>query len=281
MNLSIIIPLSPNLKLEPSKDCNTKEIYTILVEGLNPSKNRNVGIQQSNTELVAFINGHTILTNNWLEQVKKFFKSYPEVDVLGGPQLGWEGDNLFAQSSSLALVSKFGAAGASNRYGGKKLILDANETHIGSWNLICRKKVFERVLFDETLYPGEDPKFISDAQKSGFKMAFSPDIIVHNKKRGTALGLAKQIFGYGTARPKKESLIQTMKHPTFLIPALFVLYLPFFWLFKLPLGLYLLLGLIFSIYSAEDTKTFLCLLFIFPIIHISYGVGFIWGVLNK
>jgi len=144
---------------------------------------------------------------------------------------------------------------------------------------------------DETLYPGEDPKFISDAQKAGFRVAFSPDIKVSNRKRNSFTGLIKQIFNYGKTRPQKESLIETLKKPFFLVPSLFVLYLlalpllsslnRVFWL---PMLVYAGLNLIFSIYECLKNKSLLAIFvlpFIFLGIHLSYGLGFIAGSLKK
>jgi len=302
MKLSIVVPLAPQLKINP-RDLNIPEdIETILVPGLNTSANRNLGIKKAQTELVAFINGHTILTDNWVQEVHKFFEKYPEIDIVGGPQLGWKNDNSFAKASSIALGSKFGAGEVSSRYkssGSSGVILNADETYLGSWCLVCRRKVFDKVLFDETLYPGEDPKFISDAQKVGFKIAYSPDIIVYNKKRGTILGLVKQMFSYGTVRPKKEPLSETIKHPTFLIPSLFVLYLVAFvicslflpgsfyksiisWIVPGPLLIYLLAIVLFSFFESRD-DIFLAfpMVLVFPIIHISYGCGFLYGTLKN
>ena len=48
------------------------------------------------------------------------------------------------------------------------------------------------------------------------------------------------------------------------------------------LGLYLLLDFVFSakISFAKNIKYFLYLVVTFPILHISYGLGFILGILN-
>jgi GT2 family glycosyltransferase len=253
-------------------------------------RERNKGIDKAKTSLVAFINGHTILSDNWKEEVDKFFKEHPEIDIVGGPQHNWFRDNMFARETGYALSTRFGAGGASSRYGGENLIMNADETHLTSANMICRKKVFDKVMFDENLYPGEDPKFISDAKKAGFRVAYSPDIIVYNKRRETPSSLIRQIFDYGRMRPRKEGLVETItKHPSFIIPSLFVLYLIFLPLFLLinilflhneyaililsPLILYAILNLFFSFVNP--------LLFaIFPMIHVSYGLGFLYGTIG-
>ena len=160
-----------------------------------------------------------------------------------------------------------------------------------SANLICKKSVFKKIKFDEKIYPGEDPKFISDARKADFKVAYSPEIVVYNQRRGDIISFIRQIFSYGLTRPKKESLMETLKKPFFLVPSLFLIYiliLPLLLLinskFALPLYAYLCLSIFFSIYESiknKDVLAFFILPLLFLIIHISYGIGFIKGLVDK
>jgi hypothetical protein len=289
--ISLIVPLAEGRVVEGIKEIEEqKGIRLIRQYGNNPSKNRNIGVEKARTELVAFINGHTFLDINWHKNVHKFFLEHHDIDIVGGPQLSYD-DNFFAKASNYALSSIFGAANVRKRYKPGKLSLDADETCLTSANLICKKKVFKKVKFDEKLYPGEDPKFISDAKQKGLKVAYSPNILVYNRKRGNLSSLAKQVFNYGRMRPKKESLAETLKRPFFLAPSLFLVYLAFlpllcllgkFWL--IPLFIYLLLDFLFSIYEGCRNKDYLAipyLIILFPSIHLSYGLGFITGFVSK
>lgn len=290
MKITIVVPLAPSLEVTKYSLNVPKEVKLITVRGLNPSENRNKGIKKAKTPLVAFINGHTILSDYWKESVELFFKEHPEIDIVGGPQHNWREDGQFAKASGYAMGSVFGAGGVSNRYNGTKVILDADEMYLTSANLICKKKVFDKIKFDEHLYPGEDAKLISEAKKEGFKVAYSPTIFVFNKRRETPSGLMKQIFNYGKTRPKKEGLWETItRHPSFIIPSLFVIYLTLLlpslvvsilWQNKLaiavvlsPLILYLILNFFFSVGNPY-------LFIIFPIIHIGYGLGFLDGTFD-
>ena len=295
-NISIVIPLAPNLKINPCKEINiSKEIPVFIIKGKNPSKNRNEGFKKAKTKFIAFINGHTILSQGWERQVEKFFSEHPELDIVGGPQLNYEKDTFFAKTSGYALSSIFGAAAARARYKPGKLNLNAGETEITSANLICKREVFDKVKFDENLYPGEDPKFISDAKKAGFKIAYSPDIIVYNKRRENLKELAKQIFNYGRMRPKIGNLKETLKNPFFIIPSLFSIYLAVIlalflfsakinWLFYAPLILYALISIFSSFFVSlknNDMKSFFLLLLIYLTIHLSYGLGLIYGTIKN
>jgi len=289
--LTIVIPAGEKTEIKALETINRKNINVIVERGKNPSQNRNRGASKAKTDFIAFINSHTLLDKSWLKEVLKFFKSHPEIDIVGGPQLNYPNEGFFARVSGYALSSVFGSAKVSTRYKKTRLNLQADESSITSANLICRRKVFEKVKFDETLYPGEDTKFIDDAIKSGLKVAYSPAIIVYNLRRQSPRLLFKQVFNYGITRPKKESIFQTLKKPYFLAPALFVLYLillPSLILISnlmiFPLLIYLLLDLLFSLYESiknNDILSSIILIFIFPIIHVGYGLGFLYGSIKK
>ena len=293
--ITIVIPMSPEGKIDALESTKKqKNVKIIVVRGLNPSRNRNIGIEKAGTEFIAFINGHTILSENWGMKLEEFFKEHPEIDMVGGPQLNYGGDNNFTQASGYALGSVFGGGNINKRYKKGKLNLNADETSLTSANLICRKRVLQKVKFDEKIYPGEDPKFISDSIKAGFKVAYSPDIIVYNRRRGSFLRLTKQIYNYGVTRPKKERFAETLKMPFFIIPSLFLIYVVLIvfliiigrlnLLVLIPAIFYILLNFYFSFINSiknKDIASFFLLLIIHPTIHLSYGLGFLISTIKN
>ena len=291
--ITIIVPLGLNRELEVLESLKAQEeiVKIIIQKGTHPSKNRNKGIKKSKTSIIAFVDAHSILPRKWSKNVIDFFLKYPEVDIVGGPQLTPEDEPFFGKASGHALSSIFGSAETSTRYKIKKPIFDANEKFLTSANLACRRKVLKKIKFDENIYPGEDPKFIADAKNAGFCIAYSPDIIAHHRRRRNLKELAKQIFYYGKTRPKKESIIKTLAKPSFLVPSLFIIYLLLLptlfllhYLFIIPLGIYIFLNLTFSLYESlknNSLKAFFVLPFIFFTIHIAYGLGFITGMFQK
>jgi len=289
--ITLIIPAKQGAKLSVLDNLDRSNFEVVVETGNNTSRNRNNGIKKAKTELVAFTNAHTVLKSDWLIQVEKFFKKFPEIDIVGGPQLNYPKEKFFARTSGYALSSLFGASVMSKRYSQGKLSLNADETIITSANLVCKKAVFKKVKFDENIYPGEDPKFISDAKSADFKIAYTPDIVVYNLRRNSFFELFKQIFNYGRVRPKKENLLETIKRPYFICPSLFLVYLlilPTLSIisryFLIPGLIYLILNIVFSIYESIRNKEFksaLILPFIFLTIHLSYGLGFLAGIIEK
>lgn len=289
--ITIVIPASVQADIEILKQNVDKRVTIIVERGTNPSQNRNRGMGKAKTPYVAFINAHTTISDNWVEEVLSFFQRYPEIDVVGGPQQTFKGDGRFAELSGYALASPFGAGELSARYNPKTLKLDADERQLTSANLICRRNVLTKVKFDEHLYPGEDPKFITDLKKNEFRVAYAPTIVTYNKRRTTVRSFMYQIFTYGRMRPKKESLRETLRHPLFFVPSLFVVYLlvlpvAFYWsaYVLLPLALYVLLAGMYSGIESGKKKDF-GLLFVLPwiflLIHLSYGIGFLTGIFRE
>lgn len=310
MKFSLVIPIAPERNAEIIESIKRldypKDKFEVIFErGLNPSENRNRGADKAKGEIIVFLDDDAEIHKDYLKNLEKFLKKYPEIDVVGGPQLTPSTDKGFAKISGYALSSFFGVWKVSNRYAGKKEILGADEIDLTSANLACKKQIFNKIKFDRRLFPGEDPKFISDAKKQGFKVAYSPKIILYHKRRATIKGLMKQVFNYGKTRPAKESFNETLKRPFFFIPTLFIVYLIILYSFIvsnltitgniinsgsylnllfLPLIIYIALNLIFSIYDSinnNDFKVILILPFIYPLIHLSYGMGMIYGYLGK
>ncbi|MAH03444.1 hypothetical protein CMI39_01515 [Candidatus Pacearchaeota archaeon] len=316
MKFSLIIPLAPERGAEiidSIKKLNypKSDFHIIIVKGKNPSDNRNKGAMNAKGEIIGFLDDDAVVDVDLLKNVEEFFKEHQNIDIVGGPQLTPHDETGFAKISGYALSSKFGAWNLSQRYSRKKLNLNADEGSITSANLFVKKNVIDKIKFDSNLFPGEDPKFIDDAKKYGFNVAYSPDLIMYHRRRPNIKSLIKQIFNYGKVRPAKESFISTLKKPSFLIPSVFFIYLSILaisilvnptitggaigigkntnylslnFLLFVPLFFYILLSLGFSIYDSIKNKAYkatLFLPFIYPMIHISYGAGMIYGYLKK
>jgi len=316
MKFTLVIPVAPERGAEiiesiKELDYPKSEFHVVVVRGLNPSDNRNKGASRALGEYIVFLDDDAKIEKDYLLKIEDFFNRHPEVDVVGGPQLTPEDDRGFAKVSGYALSSFFGAWTLMSRYSATKEMIDVDETVITSANLICRKEVLEEVKFDSNLFPGEDPKFISDVKKAGFIVGYNPQIRIFHRRRADIKSLIKQIYYYGKVRPEKENFIETLSRPFFLVPSLFVIYLfllilsvfinpvltggvigvvgedvggylRFFWVF--PILLYIILILLFGLYDSSkngNVKAFLVLPSIYPLIHISYGVGMIYGYFKK
>lgn len=311
MNFTLIIPVAPGRNaeiLESIKNIDYPEsaFEVVVSRGANPSANRNEGARRAKGEIIAFLDDDAVIPDNYLKEAEAFFIKHPDIDIVGGPQLTAKDDKFFPRISGYALSSNFGTWKVSTRYSGRKISLNVDETAVSSANLLCRKEVMERVVFDAKFYPGEDPRFIADAKKAGFMVAYTPAIRLYHRRRPTIGTLMKQIYGYGKARPQKETICETMSMPFFFVPSLFLIYLVSLtavivviphivreavsgtlsgWqAVFLPLVLYIISAFFSGIYDSvknNDYKAMVFLPVVYPAIHLSYGWGMIMGYLKK
>ena len=154
----------------------------------------------------------------------------------------------------------------------------------GSW----KKEIFTEVgMFDERLVRNQDDEFHYRAKSKGKKIYQNPAIKLWYYPRSNLKGLFKQYYQYGLFKPmvlKKVNSEIKLRH---LIPSCFLLYfisLPLaaispLWL--IPLALYLLLDVFFSLRAKGGVKVKLAALLVYPALHVSYGAGFLRGLLRK
>lgn len=298
MKFSLIVPVAPDREAPILKDIKNldypKEDYEVIVEyGPSASGNRNKGIQKAKYDILCFLDDDAELPRDYLKKAEEFFKKYSEVDILGGPQLTPNSDPFFAKVSGYVIESFFGSSNMSNRYKKGKFTLDAKEYHITSANLFIKKRVFDKTYgFDISIWPGEDPELICRLKKLGFKIAYSPEIIIYHKRRPTFKEFFKQFFNYGKnyvnykKRILKERISLLHWMPTFFI--IYLILLPLLYynsiILAIPFMFYVILILGFSLSIVKSNKhyeAFPYLPFLFFAIHISYGLGLIRGLIKK
>src|SRR3989338_80331 len=292
---SLVIALAPERKIEvldslKEMDYDSKKYEVIVEVGKNPSENRNRGIQKAKGEIIAFIDDDARVNKDLLKNAEEFFNQHPEIDVVGGPQLTPKDDSFFAKATGCALSSFFGTYTMSNRYRLGELSLNADETSLTSANFFVRRKVFKKIGgFNPLLFPGEDPELITRMKQNGIKVAYSPSIIIYHRRRSDYTSFCKQFFKYGKVRVLKEKINKKKIGLVFLTPSLFTLYLilvvpltVIHKIFLLPLAIYFIIALIFSIaISLRKNILYLPLLpFIFLSIHASYGLGMLYSMLK-
>lgn len=154
--------------------------------------------------------------------------------------------------------------------------------------------VFDKIgYFDEELIRNQDDDFNYRVAKAGGKIFFDASIHLKYYVRGSYSNLWKQFNQYGYWKVyvnKKHKAVTTIRQ---LVPPLFVLYLLFSllsWLFggmfgsfsSIPVLIYLLLVLYTStkIKKEEPLLNTWDIFKTFPLLHISYGLGYLQGILH-
>ena len=163
-----------------------------------PAAARNLGAKKAKGEILAFTDADCFAPKEWLKDLVKAYKKFPEVVGVGGP-LEPSKNNIFAK------IEKF-----KNKYFHKMekdIIIGKEEVPVGFTNNMSYKaSIFKKFGgFDETFDKpaGEDFDLKQRICKAGYKVAYTPNPIMHMEpydlnyflrqilKRGTEKKLTK------------------------------------------------------------------------------------------
>ena len=243
----------------------------------------NIAFQQSRGDVIVRVDGHTVIAQDYVCQCVVLLQE-SEADNVGG-RMNAIGATPLAEAIALATSSPFGVGGARFHYSDKEEYVDT--VYMGAW----WSKVFNKIgLFDEELVRNQDDEFNYRLRSHGGKILLSPKIKSVYYNRPSLAKLQRQYFQYGywKVRVMQKSLKQ-MRFRHF-VPPLFVLtllvlsvlgiFLNWAWaLLAVVLGAYLLVNIVASFYISRG-KHFWRLPLIFASLHISYGCGFLLGILK-
>jgi succinoglycan biosynthesis protein ExoA len=266
----------------------------------------NAALQQAKGEIIIRVDGHTIIAPDYVSQCVQTLER-TQADNVGG-RMNATGKNTFGKAVALATSTPFGVGGGRFHYSDQEEWVDT--VYMGAWP----RKVFEKIgLFDEELVRDQDDEFNYRLRAAGGRILLNPDIKSEYTVRSTPRSLWRQYFQYGFW---KVRVLQ--KHPRQMrtrqfVPPLFVLSLiisiliaiiPFLFspspvsgppssvfslpspVFYLPLLLLAAAYLIATLSASVNTASkkgwrFLPLLpMVFAILHVSYGLGFLVGLVK-
>jgi len=240
----------------------------------------NLGIKEAHGEFVCIMGAHSVYAEDYLFNSIKLMEKYPEASCVGGP-ITSEGKTNFGKAVAIAMSSLIGVGNAKHRF----------PQYEGYAEMACfpvfRKEVFSQIgLYDESLVRNQDDEFCSRLTSSGRKVYISPSVKSIYYVKATPSKLFKQYFYYGLYKPMALNKVKTKIKIRHLVPFIFMIYLlslPLAYMFPLwflPIILYIL-AISWNFLRAKlKVKSKLYLFIIFPIIHISYGIGFILGILK-
>ncbi|HVO42186.1 MAG TPA: glycosyltransferase family 2 protein [Aggregatilineales bacterium] len=265
-----------------------KEIPVIVVD--NPGRivptGINAALRQAKGDIIVRVDGHTIIDPAYVSEcVSALARS--GADNVGGRMIP-QGTTPFGQAVALATSSPFGVGGGRFHYSDKEEWVDT--VYMGAWP----RFVFERIgNFDEELVRNQDDEFNYRLLAHGGKILLSDRILSKYYNRSSLRTLWRQYFQYGYWK------IRVMqKHPGQMrfrqfVPPLFVggivvglVLQPFSGLVRLlwllGVALYIVANLAASAYIAARSgwPHMRWLPVIFATLHLSYGSGFLLGLIN-
>ena len=157
----------------------------------------------------------------------------------------------------------------------------------------CRRETFSRVgLFDEDVRD-EDSEFNARLIEQGGRILLVPNVVCYYYARDSYRQVARMSFQYGYSKPLVARKLKRVVTARQLVPPAFVLALavtglltPIFpaagWLFGATLATYMVADFkfTFTTWRQAGFRTASALALVFPVLHISYGLGFVKCVLE-
>ncbi len=254
--------------------------------GITAPIGMNVGINNSNADIIIIFGAHAYADKYFIENNVKALNKDAKIGCVGGP-IETINENKVGKAIALAMSSPFGVGNALFRYSKKEMFVDT--VAFGAY----KRKVLDEIgYFDEELVRNQDDEINFRVTKAGYKILLSPNIKSKYFSRGSLRKLWRQYFQYGFWKVRvmqKHGRTASIRH---LVPLLFVsanilgaLLSVFsrviFYLWIAEIISYILFDLLFSYKQSKDNRDVFGYLFeIFPILHISYGLGFIEGLFS-
>lgn len=245
----------------------------------------NLGIHASKADYIQIVGARHILSADYIQKALNILKSKPEVWCVGGKLIN-EYINQTGEIISKAMSTSFGMGLGNFRTLAKSGYTDTVTSPMYPfW-------VFEKIgFFDEQLIRNQDDDFNFRVIKAGGKIYFENDISLKYYVRGNFKGLYRQFFQYGYWKVyvnQKHKAVTTLRQ---LVPPLFVvfIFLSILLSFLHPLlailsaivyMIYILMALLVGLKKRSTFSESIKISITFPILHFSYGFGYLKGMLE-
>ncbi|HIA35536.1 MAG TPA: glycosyltransferase family 2 protein [Flavobacteriales bacterium] len=244
----------------------------------------NLGIKNASGAVIMILGAHAEISPDYISKSISILNNSDDIGCVGGVL-----ENIASGSAnaiSLAMSSPFGVGNAFFRTGNKNGYVDT--VAFGAY----KKEVFEKVgFFDEELIRNQDDELNYRLTKAGYKIFLSQEIRARYYVRTSYEKLFRQYFQYGYWKVyvnKKHKTLTTLRQlaPLFFVlfcfSGLIVPFLPgsFIEFYLLILGLYCSMSIIAAINKSMNLISILQIMYSFLILHISYGLGYLEGILH-
>ena len=291
--ITVIVPVAPGGDISKVVESimqlqyPLEKIEIVVVEGKNPSYQRNEAAKVADGEILYFLDNDSMADKRLFRYVVAVFEEEEDVSVVGGPALTPPSNTRLQKCFGYVLASIFGAHIAREKFVPIGLIRDATEKELILCNMAMVKKPFEESGgFNPLLFPNEENEFLNKLNSRKIRMMYHPLAVVFKSQRENFRLFAKQLFNYGRGRAEHFLIRPDFAEPVFAIPSIFVCYLLSLLFYHrnlyylAPLATYILIVLLASmsiVLASKDVRTFFITILAYPVLHISYGLGFIFG----
>lgn len=247
----------------------------------------NIGIRAATGDVIARMDAHVIYPPEYLPRLVAALEE-SGADNVGGCVITLPADGTAtAQAIAIALGHPFGVGNSHFRIGSPKARF-VDTVPFGCF----RRELFTKLgMFDEELVRNQDDEFNYRIVSRGGKIRLQPDVVCYYYARGSLAQLARMFYQYGVFKPlvaRKVGKIMTLRQ---LVPAGFLTALAgaavagIFWRPALLGGVglaaaYAAAILVSSarVFRSHGVRCATALTAVFPVLHFSYGFGFIRGL---
>lgn len=250
-------------------------------------KSLNKAINISTGDIIIRIDGHSGIQPNYISNCVENLINF-EVDAVGG-YIDTIGTSFIGNVIAIAMSSKFGVGGSEFRTSKSY----TKETDSIPFPAYTRDVFIKNGLYDEEMLCNEDDEFNFRLRKKGAKLLLVDGIRTKYFCRSNFHALWVQYYRYGLWKvrilqkhPHQMSLRQFVP-PAFVaslgLTLVLALFMPVFsFVFASILGAYFLVNLLASILTAtkKGWQHLLLLPVVFAILHFSYGLGFLVGLVK-
>ncbi len=268
-------------------------VRLILNERKNVAAARNLGVDNSRGDFVAFTDGDCKADPLWLKTLVNEMKNAPDdVACVGGPNLIFDTDPIFGRVVGYAQETFLGSGGSAQSTNSTKKHYVSS---LPNCNAMYRKNTIKEAgYFDERFVVGQDGDLNYRINKNGYKFLYIPEAKVLHHRRGTLKSFSVRMFKYGMWMAELFK-----KHGEFVrwyafLPSIAILFavlsLIIYPVSTAPIMVLLLMGILYfilifvtsiQVIYKMKSKYGLFALFVIPVQHITYGLGFLYSFANS
>ena len=242
----------------------------------------NIGIAACSGKYVVRLDAHADYATDYISKCIYYLENTDAENVGGVAETKAAG--FMGNAIAKMLSSKFGVGNSQFRTNGESGYVDT--VPFGAF----RREVFSKYGgYDERLVRNQDNEMNFRIRKNGGKIYLASDIRLSYYCRDSIKGISAMANKNGMWNVITMKLCPGSMGARHFVPFLFVtsvvalsilgaIWPIFLILLALEMALYLSLDILFSIKQASTFKEFLALLVLFPIFHVSYGIGSLIGI---
>jgi succinoglycan biosynthesis protein ExoA len=247
----------------------------------------NAALRLAQGEIIVRVDGHCEIAPDYVSRCVSHILT-GEVDGVGG-STETIGKTRTAQAIAIAMSSPFGVGDSAFRTESGKTMLADSVPFPAYTRAIIRRAG----LYDEELARNQDDEYNYRLRKLGAKLLLAADVHSKYDSRSSLRSVWRQYYQYGYWKVRVLQKHPLQMRPRQFVPPLFVAGLlvsglcglawpPARWLFLAILAAYLIANLGASTYTAlrRGWKHLPLLPLVYAILHLSYGLGFLVGLLR-